>query len=103
MAYRGKRLNQCILEQYNSPYPEQNETYQANNLYENSYVNQGTMDSELENQLTETSEVQPFSFACELAQGSKTVRISGFSSIPQLYARISERFAIPISTVCYMC
>ncbi|VDN20640.1 unnamed protein product [Dibothriocephalus latus] len=39
-------------------------------------------------------EVQPFSFACELAHGSKQVRVSGFTSIPDLYKRIAELFRI---------
>ncbi|VDD83515.1 unnamed protein product [Mesocestoides corti] len=41
--------------------------------------------------------VQPFSFACELAQGSNQVRISGFANIPELYQRIAESFSIPAS------
>uniref|UniRef100_A0A5K3FMR5 PDZ domain-containing protein n=1 Tax=Mesocestoides corti TaxID=53468 RepID=A0A5K3FMR5_MESCO len=45
--------------------------------------------------------VQPFSFACELAQGSNQVRISGFANIPELYQRIAESFSIPASQIMY--
>lgn len=41
-------------------------------------------------------------FQCQLAEGSHTAQVSGFSSIKELYERIGENFNIPASDVSYL-
>ena len=38
-------------------------------------------------------------FQCQLAEGSHTAQVSGFSSIKELYERIGENFSVPASEV----
>lgn len=72
----------------------------AGSLYEfNPSVTNVTNYSVTEESNNTLSQVQPFSFACELAHGSNQVRISGFANIPDLYQRIAESFNIPVSQV----
>jgi len=40
-------------------------------------------------------------FQCQLAEGSQTAQVSGFSSMKELYEKIAECFSIPVSDVSY--
>ena len=42
-------------------------------------------------------------FHCQLAHGSPTGLISGFSNVKELYKKIADCFEIPVSTVRFTC
>ncbi|RWS03326.1 PDZ domain-containing protein GIPC3-like protein [Dinothrombium tinctorium] len=53
------------------------------------------------NNSTANSLISKLSFPCQLAHGSPTVFVSGFSSMRQLYEKIAECFDIPSSEILY--
>nr|VZI21091.1 unnamed protein product [Spirometra erinaceieuropaei] len=69
--------------------------------YSRTLVQKKTSYDEEEEEPASGPEVQPFSFACELAHGSRQVRVSGFTSIPDLYKRIAELFKIEERNIMY--